>query len=44
MFIGAGMDEAAISSQLDAALLTDDEMARYSEEYSKVGFKYLALC
>lgn len=28
VFIGAGMDETAISSQLDTALLTPDEMAK----------------
>jgi len=29
VFIGAGMDEAAISKQLDAALLTDEELRKY---------------
>jgi Cobalamin synthesis protein cobW C-terminal domain len=29
VFIGAGMDEVAISSQLDSALLTPEEMAKY---------------
>ena len=28
MFIGAGMEEAAIVALLDAALLTDEEMVR----------------
>lgn len=34
VFIGAGMDRDAISAQLDGALLTDDEMKTYKEQYS----------
>lgn len=29
----AGMDESAISAQLDGALLTDEEMERYAANY-----------
>ena len=36
VFIGAGMDEAAISKQLDGALLTDAEMAEYDKRYAHV--------
>ena len=36
MFIGAGMDEAAISKQLDQALLTDAEMGEYDARYKHV--------
>ena len=36
VFIGAGMDEAAISAQLDAALLTDTEMGEYDKRYAHV--------
>ena len=31
VFIGVGMDEEAISAQLDSALLTDEEMEKYAE-------------
>ena len=31
VFIGVGMDEAAISAQLDSALLTDEELEKYQE-------------
>jgi hypothetical protein len=30
VFIGAGMDEEAIASQLDSALLSPEEMAKYA--------------
>jgi len=33
VFIGAGMDEAAITAQLDGALLTGEEMAVYAETF-----------
>ena len=33
VFIGASMDEAAIMAQLDMALLTNDEMERYEQQY-----------
>lgn len=33
VFIGAGMDEAAIAAQLDSALLTKDEMTKYLEHH-----------
>ena len=36
VFIGAGMDEGAISAQLDKALLTDAEMAEYDKRYAHV--------
>ena len=36
VFIGAGMDEAAISKQLDQALLTDAEMGEYDARYKHV--------
>ena len=36
VFIGVNMNEAAISSQLDEALLTDPEMAEYDERYKSV--------
>lgn len=32
--LGAAMDEAAISAQLDAALLNDEEMTRYAANYA----------
>jgi G3E family GTPase len=31
VFIGVGMDEAAISAQLDSALLTDEELVKYAD-------------
>lgn len=34
VFIGVGMDEAKISEQLDGALLTDDELAKYLERWA----------
>ncbi|KAG2488742.1 hypothetical protein HYH03_012740 [Edaphochlamys debaryana] len=34
VFIGVNMDEAKISAQLDGALLTDDEMAKYLERWA----------
>ena len=34
VFIGAGMDRAAISAQLDAALLSDDEFGRYEANWA----------
>lgn len=34
MFIGAGMDEAAISNQLDSALLTDEELQKYRSNWA----------
>ena len=34
VFIGASMDEAAITAQLDTALLTDEEMQRYAEQHA----------
>ena len=37
VFIGANMDEAAISRQLDSALLTDAELVKYHERYAGVG-------
>lgn len=36
VFIGAGMDEGAICSQMDTALLSDAEMAKYRERYAEV--------
>lgn len=33
VFIGAGMDKEAICAQLDAALLTDNEMEQYKQQY-----------
>ena len=36
VFIGAGMDETAISAQLDQALLTDVEMGEYDKRYAHV--------
>ena len=33
VFIGAGMDEAAICKQLDGALVTDDEFERYAAKW-----------
>lgn len=33
VFIGASMDEAAITMQLDMALLTDKEWCRYEQQY-----------
>lgn len=30
VFIGAGMDQQRIEAQLDAALLTSEEMAKYT--------------
>ena len=33
VFIGVGMDEAKICAQLDGALLTDDECARYQDKW-----------
>ena len=33
VFIGAGMDEAAICKQLDGALLTDEEFERYATKW-----------
>ena len=38
VFIGANMDETAICQQLDTALLTDEEMAKYEDRYSTVSF------
>lgn len=35
VFIGSGMDQAAICSQLDEALLTADEMQRYRRNWSQ---------
>ncbi|KAK9819758.1 hypothetical protein WJX72_002032 [[Myrmecia] bisecta] len=35
VFIGAQMDQAAICNQLDTALLTDDEMQKYADNYRK---------
>ncbi|KAG2437513.1 hypothetical protein HXX76_006161 [Chlamydomonas incerta] len=34
VFIGVGMDEAKISAQLDGALLSDEEMAKYAERWA----------
>ncbi|KAG2438247.1 hypothetical protein HYH02_010946 [Chlamydomonas schloesseri] len=34
VFIGVGMDEAKISAQLDGALLSDEEMAKYTERWA----------
>ena len=34
VFIGAGMDEAAICRQLDSALLTEEEMGQYDTQYN----------
>lgn len=36
VFIGAGMDEAAISERLDTALLDDDEMEKYAARFAEV--------
>eukprot|EP00878_Enallax_costatus_P003472 GHUV01003685.1.p1 GENE.GHUV01003685.1~~GHUV01003685.1.p1 ORF type:complete len:386 (+),score=120.96 GHUV01003685.1:639-1796(+) len=36
VFIGAGMDEAKICAQLDAALLTDDELKAYNDKWSSL--------
>lgn len=36
VFIGVGMDEEKISSQLDGALLTDEEMIKYQERWAAV--------
>ena len=36
VFIGANMDEQAICKQLDTALLTDEEMVKYSTRYASV--------
>lgn len=36
VFIGAGMDELAICRQVDAALLSDEEMVKYRERYAGV--------
>lgn len=33
VFIGADMDEAAINKQLDTALLTPEEMAKYLDHH-----------
>ena len=33
VFIGADMDEAAITKQLDTALLTPEEMAKYLDHH-----------
>ncbi len=33
VFIGAGMDEAAIGKQLDGALVTDEEFERYATKW-----------
>jgi len=33
VFIGAGMDKEAICAQLDGALLTDDEIEQYKQQY-----------
>jgi G3E family GTPase len=33
VFIGAGMDRAAICAQLDSALLGEEEMGKYRERY-----------
>jgi G3E family GTPase len=35
VFIGAGMDEAAISAQLDGALLTEEEMEVYTKTFGE---------
>ena len=34
VFIGASMDKAAITAQLDSALLTNLEMQRYEEQHT----------
>lgn len=34
VFIGASMDEAAMTAQLDSALLSDAEMQRYEEQHA----------
>lgn len=36
VFIGAGMDAAAISEQLDSALLTDEELKKYEANWASV--------
>jgi hypothetical protein len=36
VFIGAGMDDAAIAEQLDGALLTDGELQRYDQKWGLV--------
>ncbi|KAF8057105.1 yciC [Scenedesmus sp. PABB004] len=36
VFIGAGMDEAKICAQLDAALLSDEELAAYNEKWASL--------
>jgi G3E family GTPase len=36
VFIGSGMNRAAIETALDAALLTDEEMSKYSENWAKL--------
>lgn len=36
VFIGAGMNEDAISKQLDTALLTPAEMSKYIENYKHI--------
>ena len=36
VFIGAGMNKEAISAQLDGALLTDDEMQMYIDQYKNM--------
>lgn len=33
VFIGAGMDQAAIEKQLDGALVTDEELQRYNAKW-----------
>ena len=34
VFIGAGMKEEAICSQLDGALLTDEELQKYNQKWN----------
>ena len=36
MFIGAGMNEEAITKQLDTALLTPPEMEKYVQNYKHI--------
>ena len=36
VFIGAGMDAAAISEQLDSALLNDEELKKYVANWASV--------
>lgn len=39
VFLGASMDEAAITAQLDTALLTDEEMQRYEKQHTLVDIR-----